>query len=542
MVLSKAERRKLRSVIFRHLDGVVTSPCVQILHKRGMLPFLLEFDSIFLTELSSKFDANPGYLNVALHVFCAQGWMRQEIIENGIDVKFTLTPKGRIALKYGYTYQAASDIIPHAIKLDTYIKSGFEDAAWMTYKKCFHLHQSRWNLPDHGNKEEIIVFEQIACHLEGLLAAPLIVGLGIEGLFHNYFSVAPFKVEEYTPFREVFNDIFKFFSKLGWLEEQDEIFNFTAEGLFFAKRAGAYGVTVSYLPAFSKLEELIFGNPSIFWDRPANTPEIHVNRQMNVWGSGGAHSTYFKKIDEIVCEIFNKPIEMQPLGFLDMGCGNGAMIEHIFDVIWKKTNRGRMLDEYPLFIVGADFNQAALSATRATLLNADIWAKVVWADISDPKSLAEDLMEKYKIDLSDLLNVRSFLDHNRIFAHPLKLEETWESHSTGAFAFRGKRLSGSIVEQNLVEHFKKWEPYLHKFGLLLIELHTIDPHHASEHLGETAVPAYDATHGFSDQYIVELASFLKCAGIAGLKPIEEYSTSYPSEEMPIISINVLQSG
>merc|ERR1719450_55091 len=27
---------------------------------------------------------------------------------------------------------------------------------------------------------------------------------------------------------------------------------------------------------------------------------MHVDREMNVWGSGGAHSAYFKKIDEIV--------------------------------------------------------------------------------------------------------------------------------------------------------------------------------------------------------------------------------------------------
>ena len=40
--------------------------------------------------------------------------------------------------------------------------------------------------------------------------------------------------------------------------------------------------------------------------------KTHVNRKMNVWGSGGAHKLYFKKIDEIILEIFNKPLEKQP--------------------------------------------------------------------------------------------------------------------------------------------------------------------------------------------------------------------------------------
>jgi hypothetical protein len=67
------------------------------------------------------------------------------------------------------------------------------------------------------------------------------------------------------------------------------------------------------------------------------------------------------------------------------------------------------------FLVGADYNQAALKVTRANLIKADIWAKVIWGDIGRPDLLADDLMENYEIDLKDLLNVRTFLDHNRIW-------------------------------------------------------------------------------------------------------------------------------
>jgi hypothetical protein len=38
-------------------------------------------------------------------------------------------------------------------------------------------------------------------------------------------------------------------------------------------------------------------------------------------GSGGAHETYFKVVDEIIIKLFNLPIEDQPKGILDMGCG-----------------------------------------------------------------------------------------------------------------------------------------------------------------------------------------------------------------------------
>ena len=79
----------------------------------------------------------------------------------------------------------------------------------------------------------------------------------------------------------------------------------------------------------------------------------HVNREMNVWGSSSAHATYFKKIDEIIIDLFNKPLEKEPKGIVDMGCGNGAFRQHIFEVIDQRTQRGKMLDEHPLFLVGA---------------------------------------------------------------------------------------------------------------------------------------------------------------------------------------------
>ena len=213
-----------------------------------------------------------------------------------------------------------------------------------------------------------------------------------------------------------------------------------------------------------KLNELIFGNPLILKTDSPDETEKHVHREMNVWGSGGAHSTYFKVIDEIIIELFNRPIDEQPKGILDMGCGNGAFIEHIFDVIEQRTLRGTMLEAHPLFLVGADFNQAALKVTRANLIKADIWAKVIWGDIGRPDLLAKDLEEDYDINLKDLLNVRTFLDHNRIWEAP-KNNHDLISTSSGAYTSKGERLNNNLVEASLLEHLSKWKPYVEKFGL-----------------------------------------------------------------------------
>ena len=223
-----------------------------------------------------------------------------------------------------------------------------------------------------------------------------------------------------------------------------------------------------------------------------------------------------------------------------MGCGNGAFLQHIFEVIDRQTLRGKMLDEYPLFLVGADYNQAALKVTRANLIKADIWAKVIWGDIGRPDLLSQDLMENYAIDLKDLLNVRTFLDHNRIWEEPRHISKDRVSSSTGAFAFRGTRIPNNKVEDNLLEHLQKWSPYVKKFGLLLIELHTINPALAAKNIGKTAATAYDATHGFSDQYIVEIDVFNKIAAEAGLFPDKAVFRKFPDSDIATVSINLLK--
>ena len=199
-----------------------------------------------------------------------------------------------------------------------------------------------------------------------------------------------------------------------------------------------------------------------------------------------------------------------------------------------------MLDEYPLFLIGVDYNEAALKVTRANLIKADIWAKVIWGDIGRPDVLAQTLLEDYTIDLKELLNVRTFLDHNRIWETPTNNSKNKISNSTGAFAHRGMRISNNQVEDNLLEHLKKWSPYVEKFGLLVIELHTISPILTANNLGKTGATAYDATHGFSDQYIVEIEVLHKVAAEAGLYSDDKVFCKFPNSELATVSVNLLK--
>jgi hypothetical protein len=323
--------------------------------------------------------------------------------------------------------------------------------------------------------------------------------------------------------------------------EQDNL-RLTSRGRYATTLATSYGVTVSYVPLFNVVSTLLFGNPRIQRMDDSGV-ELLVNRGMNVWGSGGAHRTYFKKVDEIVMGIFNRPIARQPQGICDMGCGDGTFLEHLYSVVKTRTARGEVLDKYPLALVGADFNKVARRVAKQTLGRAGCPTfHVIPGDINRPPQLAADL-DDLGLDIHDLLHVRSFLDHNRPYSPPMDyVKGSRHGRSTGAFARFGQEIAAEELEENLIRHLRRWAPYVGRYGLLLLELHTLPPELAAANLEKTPAVAYDGTHGFSDQYLVELPVFLECAREAGLVADPRHACKFPPSELATVSLNYFIAG
>lgn len=527
----------LRDSLFRHLDGIVTAPSAYALLKHGVTDYILQKEVVSLAELTDHFNANDGYLNVALRICCSQGWLDQEIDNEKNTTNYRINNLSAFAFNNFYLYEEATSLLKLSEK---YHNRTFELKPFLFLEKIYKNLINNYGLEKPDNELEKNIHTQIFTHIEGIILGPTIVHLGMSGMFHKYFMEASFKPEEFHKDSDSFERLLDIFTHYGWFNKKNATYQFTDKGLFYAKRASAYGVTVSYIPTLRKLDELIFGDPMAAKKLGSKTEEGHVDRAMNVWGSGGAHSSYFKVVDEIIIEIFNKPIEDQPKGILDMGCGNGAFLQHLFNVIALHTRRGKMLEEHPLILVGADYNNAALKITKANLIQSDIWAKVVHGDIGRPDLLAEDLDESYGIELKELLNVRSFLDHNRIWKSPQNAISKI-SQSTGAYTYEGKKLNNNDVQQSLLEHFNDWMPYVKKHGLLLIELHTVDPKIVAQNIGRTAATAYDGTHGYSDQYILEIDVFNQTLEAVGLYPSSGMSRKFPNSELATVSINLLQA-
>lgn len=535
MESTKAIKKKYRGDLFRHLDGIVTAPCAYILFSKGVTDYLLKAKRASLKQITKEFKANEGYLNVALRALACQGWLSLEQDNKEGEVYYATNGNSEQAFSLFPHYQQVYDLMVFS---GSFHPRKFDIAP---FKKMQAI--AEWLFAEQeklaASKEENKILSQILKHIEGYIVGPSTVLLGMNGMFHKYFMEASFSPEEFHSMGQSFNHLLDIYVSLGWFDKKNDNYSFTGKGLFFAKRASAYGVTVSYIPMLRKIEELVFGNANILW-QGTGEHEQHVDRAMNVWGSGGAHTTYFKKIDEIVIDIFNKDIEQQPKGILDMGCGDGTFLKHLFEVIANRTKRGELLDEHPLFLVGADYNKKALDITKENLIRSEVWAKVIWGDIGNPKELDANLKEDYNLDLGSLLNVRTFLDHNRPWNAPTSSSDQI-SQSKGAFANRGEWISNNDAELSLKEHLMKWQPYIKKHGLLLIELHTIDPAHTAANLGRTAATAYDVTHGLSDQYIIELDTFRAVAAQLNLHLHQGHAHRFPDSELATVSINYLSS-
>jgi hypothetical protein len=534
------EKAGVRKLVFSHLAGIVLAPTVKALSDRKVFDlFRGPSASVTLDQVVEYTHGNRGYLHVALRLLTCFGWLREQ---DTVQRSYELTPPGRIATSVAPAlYGEVVSFAPKAIFLEDFLYGSSDEPVLPSLRELVSHAKSRWGLGEDADPLTAKVYEQIRNHLDGIVVGPAMVALARGGVLAQ-LGQGPASIDSIAANPGSLVCIFDLLATQGWIAREQDCVNLTACGHHAAQIATSYGVTVSYLPTFNALHTLLFGNPRT----PRlddNGVELMVNRGMNVWGSGGAHKTYFRKVDEIIVEIFNRPINRQPQGICDMGCGSGSFLEHLYFTVKNQTARGAVLDQHPLILVGADFNKVARRVAKQMLKKAGITTfHVIGGDINRPAQLAGDL-EELGLDIHDLLHVRSFLDHNRPYIAPANyVSGSRTARSTGAFVHFGQDIPADELEENLVRHLRRWAPYVGRFGLLVLELHTLPPSVTAANLERTPAVAYDGTHGFSDQYLVELPIFLECVRETGLQADSRFQCKFPPSELATVSVNFFTTG
>ena len=535
--MEQDEKAAVRAAVFGHLAGIVLAPTVKALADRKVFDLFRSSSTwVDLDQVVEHTRGNRGYLRVALRLLSACGWLQQRSEHDGPPT-YALTSEGGIAIQVAPAlYGQAISFIPKAVFLEDFLFGNSDAPVLPSLQTLVARAKERWGIGSSADSVTAKVCGQICTHLDGMLVGPALVALARGGVLQQ-LAQGPAKIDQLAGNRASLSCVFDLLAAQGWVARDRDTIRLTSCGKYAAQIATSYGVTVSYLPLLNAVSTLLFGNPRI--PRVDDSGgELLVNRGMNVWGSGGAHKTYFKKVDEIVVEIFNRHLDRQPVGICDMGCGDGTFLEHLYSVVKQRTARGAALDKHPLIIVGADFNKVARRIAKQTLRRSECPTyHVIAGDINRPAQLAGDL-EALGLDIHDLLHVRSFLDHNRVYSPPANYHKgTRKAASSGAFCHLGEEIAPDELEENLVRHLRRWAPYVGRFGLLVLELHTLPPDLAAANLERTPAVAYDGTHGYSDQYLVELPIFLECAREGGLHADLRYQYKFPPSELATVSLN-----
>ena len=510
--------------IFIHLDGIAMAPIYELLSSRSKtdLAFNLQDEKFYVRHKDEQQNSsiNEAYCSILSKILQAQNILETTPIKTNSKKYYNLTDYGKQVFsdKCSYSgfrnyYKSSIELIQNQIPLnDGHFSNAFHNA-YLVYL----------NSTEKNGDESLI-----SKHIEGAIIAPILI-------YYKYS--APEKLPD---LKNIKGEIGDFLKKIDFINKN----SLTQKGEYLLSKSYAYGVTDSYMKTFIHIEDLCLNKiRGVAQKIDKDNNEYHVNRPLNVWGSGHSHSTYFKHIDSYVIDIFNKPIDKQPKGIADMGCGDGAFLYHLNKLVKKNTLRGRYLESHPLLLIGADFNQAALDETHKMFLNNKNQPMTVLADISKPDEYAQKVLSKYSLNIKDFLNVRSFLDHNRRFdlnsQNPSLKKYDFKNKTTNVFSWRGVKINNQDIQVNLVEHLKKWKKYISKYGLLVLELHSIDIKNIYNNIGKAPMTAYIATHGFSDQFIIEYEVYKECIEKAGLSINKDYEKTFPNTDIKMISINLI---
>ncbi|CAJ1449640.1 unnamed protein product, partial [Effrenium voratum] len=279
-------------------------------------------------------------------------------------------------------------------------------------------------------------------------------------------------------------------------------------------------VAVSYAPMLAKFQHVLREEPSWGFQEATELTELHVDRGLNVWGSGLQHQAFFRQLLELLGPLFSGDPQKQPRYVADTGCGDGSLLLQIYDFVRTRTPRGQQLEEFPLTLIGIDLNEASLRAAKETLRA--VPCELLAGDIGQPGAICEELRRR-GVDCRQVLHVRSFLDHDRPFLPPQRRPEgaraRFVRHHFVESAYldkAGNLLAAEEVYQSLVEHLQRWAEILNGHGLCMLEAMLLDVPTTRRYFEDNVSFHFDIEAALSRQYLVPAVPFCMALAEAGL--------------------------
>lgn len=282
-------------------------------------------------------------------------------------------------------------------------------------------------------------------------------------------------------------------------------------------------LTVSYMPAYANVIKAIqYTN-----DIKNHTEEPYVDRTTDIEISGEVFQGYVADIFfRHIKQLFNSPIFLlQPKYIVDLGCGNGDVLIKTYEYIANNTLRGDMLEEYPLILVGVDYNKIPVETTKQHLKELNVPHEVIYGDIDSPQTIW-DKLSRLGLKPEECLHISKSTIHNKTYTgNCISPNEAIESFYT----YRDTNLNilnPELVAQDLQNHLKRWQPYIGKFGYLIIEAHNgLDEGFTPYTLNvieKSSMTTLNLSHDLSGQYLVDAKTFEHALVKSGYKLVSNF--------------------
>jgi len=620
--LSIWNARRLQANVwaFRWASGALTTPTLVGLIRTGIMAHITppghEASVARIGKTLAQHDSEKTLGNIwgALHLLELQGWAVRQ--GKDADTTFHLTPLGHAVLQqvkqHWQTLQSLTEEIPALRCYHALCHNQHQDPAALQRLRAY-VRQSNagWGLPvESGDPYQRAAAQQLVNCLDGLLMGAALVAMGMpvydrqgaritqvgpSALHHLLQSDAWTSWEQIPrPLNRTFVEtVFDWLVPRDLAERDGERLRLTVQGrlqLTITPPLAALGI--SYLKSYEFIDDLLLGSG----DPCGVDRDAHVDRVMNVYGSSGAGSGPASVTinERILNHYFNElPLHQQPAGIADIGCGDGSSLKRLADYVIQHTRRGQALSDYPLMVIGADYNEAPLQLTRETLAAYDgvsgVRTHVVKADISNPDAYNASLEDsgitltdpasgaERPLQLGDLLHTYMFLIHNRRLrihdvatAHAIigqafaavdkaSLRTAYTTYFNGALpqgevealaalldafdmSFSGEHglVPGVVAVADLVDFMLRWKPYANH-GLISLEGHSPSRYAAAEQIDEDTQflradllphPLNWGMHFQSRQFMLPFNQYMLAMTLAGYRPHDQ--TIYGGINPPVV--------
>jgi hypothetical protein len=477
------------------------------LAERGALTELTGQEPVQFGALRNRLAANPGFLNVAMRLLADQGWVVRQGEPGTDEMRVMATPRGRVAMT------RLSPAYPSAIACLSAPEQGAD------------LVLRGWELPSDGVPAD--VREQVRAHLDGHVLVPVMHALTRDGIL---------RPGENLPLRdgELSVQAAAVLAEQGWLQVSGDVARLTPAGEVAVALAVQYRYPMVYLPLLRRAGELIFGEPGPLGDERAET---HLDRELDLGFSAEVFArTCREPFLAAALPLFRRePLRDQPSVVVDTGCGDGMLLEVLYDAVRGQTVRGGQLSEYPLVMVGADPSPVARRMAGKRLSDAGVPHLILDGDIADPQTLSRAIAGR-GLDARNALHVCKSAIHDRGYADPGPGSQA--PIGSGAYAHPdGSAIPSGAMARNLAGLFRDWLGVAGRHGWLVIEAHSPPATRVAALHGRSLATVMDATHGYSCQYPVEPAIFAWAARTAGFVSREHMELGASSVGHTVLTVD-----